>query len=59
MSAGHLLFALAMTAFILIGTSLEERDLAANYGNKYREYRRRVPRLFPRPGKRATRSSQL
>jgi protein-S-isoprenylcysteine O-methyltransferase Ste14 len=48
MTAGHLLFAVLMTAYILIGVRLEERDLVAEFGATYEEYRRRVPMLMPR-----------
>ena len=51
MSAGHLVFALGMTAYILIGIALEERDLLEKYGEAYAEYRRRVSMLIPLPGK--------
>jgi len=56
MSAGHLLLATGMTSYIIVGTSLEERSLIAAFGERYRRYRERVPRLFPLPGRSAARA---
>jgi protein-S-isoprenylcysteine O-methyltransferase Ste14 len=47
MTVSHAVLATAMTAYVLIGLWFEERDLVAHFGRRYREYRRRVPALFP------------
>jgi len=47
MTVGHLLFAAATTAYIVIGALLEERDLVAFFGDDYRRYRERVSMLVP------------
>jgi protein-S-isoprenylcysteine O-methyltransferase Ste14 len=49
MTLAHFLFALGMTIYILLGMALEERDLLRTFGDSYREYQKRVPKLFPRP----------
>jgi protein-S-isoprenylcysteine O-methyltransferase Ste14 len=47
MSVGHLVFALGMTWYVLIGMHFEERDLLRTFGDDYRAYKQRVPALLP------------
>jgi protein-S-isoprenylcysteine O-methyltransferase Ste14 len=49
MTLGHLIFAVATTAYILIAIQLEERDLANLHGQTYEDYRHRVSMLLPIP----------
>jgi protein-S-isoprenylcysteine O-methyltransferase Ste14 len=50
MTLGHLLFAMGMSIYILIGVRFEERDLEMFLGEDYRRYRQRVPMLIPNLG---------
>ncbi|QDV07192.1 hypothetical protein Poly30_27110 [Planctomycetes bacterium Poly30] len=47
MTYGHLLFAGVASAYIVVGSTLEEMDLASSLGAPYVGYQRRVSRLVP------------
>lgn len=51
MTLGHLVFAIGMSAYILIAIPYEERDLVKYHGDAYTRYKSRVPMLIPRFGK--------
>ena len=48
MSAGRLLFAATITAWVLVAIRIEESTLVEMHGELYEGYRRRVPALLPR-----------
>ena len=47
MTLGHLVFALGMSAYILIGVYHEEKDLVKAFGNKYRAYIQHTAKFIP------------
>jgi protein-S-isoprenylcysteine O-methyltransferase Ste14 len=47
MTTGHLVFALAMTGYVLLAIPLEERELVQLIGERYRRYREDTPMLIP------------
>ena len=56
MTAGHLLFSLGLSLYILIGITFEERDLLRQFGARYRVYRQSVGMLIPH-GKSSSRNA--
>ena len=52
LDAAGLVASLVLTAYLFVGTWLEERKLVAQFGDAYRTYQRKVPMFVPRkPGK--------
>ena len=51
MSTSTLALFLGLTLYIVIGSRFEERQLVAEFGEPYLEYRLKVPALIPRPGR--------
>jgi protein-S-isoprenylcysteine O-methyltransferase Ste14 len=47
LTADRLLLDGMFTAWIVLGTMLEERDLIEDFGEDYIEYRQHVPMLIP------------
>jgi len=48
MTVNRLAFVVGVTLYFYIGSIFEERKLVAEFGDAYRDYQRRVPRLLPR-----------
>ena len=44
---GNLIACVVSTAYVLIGISLEERKLVMEYGDHYKVYARKTPKLIP------------
>lgn len=50
--------ACVLTIYLFIGSRLEERKLVHYHGEVYREYRKKVPGLFPLPWRHLSRSQE-
>ncbi len=44
----NLIAAIVITVYVLIGIQLEEKKLFLEYGEEYRKYSERVPKLIPK-----------
>jgi len=49
MTVTHLLLAVLISGYLLIGISYEERDLKADFGDNYEAYKSKTPKLIPIP----------
>ncbi|HEX6837176.1 MAG TPA: isoprenylcysteine carboxylmethyltransferase family protein, partial [Polyangia bacterium] len=47
MTVGHLVLAIGMSTYMIVGIRFEERDLVRRFGDAYRDYQARVPMLVP------------
>lgn len=47
LTADRLLLNVLLSAWVVLGTTLEERDLVVDFGDRYIQYQRRVPMLIP------------
>lgn len=54
MTMGHLIFAIATTAYMFVGIALEEKDTATILGEQYESYRGEVSMIVPMPAKKKT-----
>lgn len=50
MTSDRLLFNVLWTIWIIIGSYLEEKDIVAEFGERYRDYQKTVPMLLPLRG---------
>lgn len=47
MTVTHLVFALGITAYFVIGAKIEEKDLINDFGDSYLDYKKSTPMLVP------------
>ncbi|MCJ9427556.1 methyltransferase family protein [Kordiimonas marina] len=53
MTVGRFVLAAGMIVYVIIALKFEERDLIAEFGDTYRDYKKRVPALIPWKGRMA------
>lgn len=51
LTLGHVVFAVSAFLYIMAATPFEEADLIAELGDRYRNYRRRIPAFLPGTGR--------
>ena len=59
MTFGHLLFAIGMSAYIVIGVYHEEKDLVNAFGDRYLGYIRKTGKFLPRIGNHTSKSNGI
>jgi methanethiol S-methyltransferase len=47
MTMTHLVFAILLTTYIIIGVMFEEKDLVKEFGEQYQSYKKKTPMLLP------------
>jgi methanethiol S-methyltransferase len=47
MTMTHLVFAILLTTYIIIGVMFEEKDLVKEFGKQYQSYKKKTPMLIP------------
>ncbi len=58
MTVTHLVFAVVLSLYILVGLKFEERDLEIVHP-EYAQYKRKVPALFPSFRRRLARNPEI
>ena len=59
MTVTHLVFALGITAYIIVGTRLEEKDLVKAFDQDYKGYQNQKPMFIPFTKKRQTKNNSI
>jgi steroid 5-alpha reductase family enzyme len=59
MTLGHLFFASSLSAYMVLASKFEERDLVRAHGRQYEDYQRRVRAFTPRLGNRQTEAAPV